>query len=84
MAMLNSQMVDDINGYWSLMVINSYKWLSGWWFQPYASEKYDLVSDDEIPNEKKTSCSKPPTRINPINGDNQERECVWYGDFHGT
>ena len=25
--------------------------MTGWWFQPYPSEKYDFVSwDDDIPN----------------------------------
>ena len=39
------------------------KCLSGWWFEPNPSEKYDIVNwDDDIPNiwENK-KCSKPPT-----------------------
>jgi hypothetical protein len=40
--------------------------LSGWWFQPIPSEKYEFVSSDaDIPNiwkVKKIHGSKPPTR----------------------
>ena len=37
--------------------------ISGWWFQPYPSEKYGFVHwDDDIPNLwKNKTCSKPPT-----------------------
>jgi hypothetical protein len=35
----------------------------GWWFQPYPSEKYEVVNGkDDIPNIVETKkCSKPPT-----------------------
>ena len=35
---------------------------SGWWYEPYPSEKYEFVNwDDEIPRYGKNKCSKPPT-----------------------